>query len=181
MKRLSLLTFSLLAALSLIGTACGGDDDADGDDGGSGGTATQAADSTATEAAGDNSSNGGGNTDTDGEFFQISGSGVLTVVIDGETHEFDVTCSADKGKTLGDEPQWDYTVESAASDIVIQGTYQVIDQEVTYNSLLVNGGDIFFSAQELTATTSGGTEWAGSFTAVGGTGPIEGTFETSCS
>ena len=170
MKRLSLLVSALLAAVALLGTACDGDDDADGGN-----------DGTATEVAGDGSETGGSDANGDAEFFQINGTGVLTLVLDGETYEFDVTCQADKGKTLGDEPQWDYSIESDDAEVVVQGTYQLVNGQETFKSLLVTGSGVTVSAQEFSNVTSGGTEWAGSFTAVGATGPIEGTFETSCS
>lgn len=181
MTRLSQLAFGLIMMTALLAAACGGGDDGDSDEGNQP-TDTPGDDATAaaTNAPADNSStaNGGGGDD---EFFQINGTGVLTLVVDGDTYEFDVTCEVDKGMTFSDEPIWDYVMESADPEVVVQSTYQVVDGEETFKNLSVIGAGLTISALEFQDVTSGGTEWAGTFISAGIAGGVEGTFETSCS
>jgi hypothetical protein len=172
-SRLAVLAVLALAALLV---ACGGDDDDAGDSGSSADSGGGAASPTAEADTPDT-----GQPDASGEFFQMSGTGVLTVVIGDETHEYEVTCEASKGKTFSDEPQWDYALESADSDVIVTGTYQLVDDEETFKSLSVIDGALIINATSFENVTSGGTEWSGSFTSVGSGGQVEGSFETSCS
>jgi hypothetical protein len=172
--RLAAVAIVLVVLLAACG---GGDDDGDGDNGSSGDSGVGSASPTVTAEAPDSDEPADGSD----EFFQVRGTGVLTIVIGDDTHEYDVTCEAANGKTLSDEPQWDYTLESADADVIVRGTYQLVDDEETFKSLSVIDGALIINANSFANVMSGGTEWAGDFTSIGSAGQVEGSFETSCS